>query len=350
MDVVESIGALQAQHWPALPVALWTRVRDFAPDDLYGALERRELVVGTLLRGTIHMVSAREHPNYARVAEEAAPDSWRRTKSPPGPDASALHARLLDFTRSRPREPEALANCLEEWVVAHPQALAPDELEAQRALKWRPFYRSSALVRAPLDGAWGARTPEGRLAAPGSSEAPPAADEALGAVVRSHLRAFGPAAAEDVASWIGWRTPPVRAVLEQSGELVGFEDEGGRTLYDLPDAPRPDPDVEAPVRLLPWFDSTLLAYASKRRTRILPDAQRDAVIARKNLQIRPTFLVDGLVAGTWTVESRRGEATLTLQPGKKLARATRSDLAEEAERLLRAIRPEAATHVVVWSP
>jgi Winged helix DNA-binding domain/Bacterial low temperature requirement A protein (LtrA) len=60
--LVEAVGALQAQHWPALPVALWSRVRGFAPADLPGALERGELVVGTLLRNTLHLVSAREHP------------------------------------------------------------------------------------------------------------------------------------------------------------------------------------------------------------------------------------------------------------------------------------------------
>lgn len=347
--MVESIGALQAQHWPALPVALWARARDFAPDELYGALGRRELVVGTLLRGTIHMVSAREHPSYARVVEEGASGSWRRTDAPLGPDATALEARLLEFTRSVPRRADELVSCIEEWVAANPRALASEELEAQRALRWRPVYRSSALVRAPLDGAWGAKTPEGRLAAPGPSGAPPSPDEALRAVVTSHLRAFGPAAAEDVAGWIGWRTPPVRAALERlSGELLTLADEHGRTLYDLPEAPRPDPELEAPVRLLPWFDSTLLAYVPKRRTRILPDSQRDAVFAGKNLQIRPTFLVDGLVAGTWTVERRRREATLTLKPGEKLPRQARTALVQEAERLVRAIQPEVERHSVAW--
>lgn len=347
--MVESIGALQAQYWPALPVALWSRISAFAPDDLYDALSRRELVVGTLLRGTIHMVSAREHPSYARVVEEAAPGAWRRTEAPLAPDAAGLHARLLDFARSVPRTPGELEGCLEEWVSAHPHALAPAEIEAQRALRWRPFYRSSSLVRAPLDGAWGAKTPEGRLAAPSASGSPPAPEEALRAVVLSHLRAFGPAAAEDVASWIGWRVPPVRALLERiAGELVSFEDEAGRTLHDLPAAPRPDPHVEAPVRLLPWFDSTLLAYASKRRGRILPDAHRAAVFEGRNLQIRPTFLVDGLVAGTWSLDRKRRAAALTLKPGEKLPRAVRTALAAEAERLMRAIQPADATHAVVW--
>ena len=167
-------------------------------------------------------------------------------------------------------------------------------------------------------------------------------------MVLRHLRAFGPAGPDDVAGWIGWRTPPVRAAFERLGtDLERFEDENGRALYDLPDAPRPDPETPASPRLLAAFDSVLLAYAAKRRERILPDQHRDAVYERRNLQIRPSYLVDGLVAGTWSIEVKRREATLTLRPLERLARATRSALVDEAERLVRALQAQAKGHAVV---
>ena len=128
-------------------------------------------------------------------------------------------------------------------------------------------------------------------------------------MIRRHLRAFGPASAEDVASWIGWRTPPVRAALKAMDDLDRRSTSG---LYDLPDAPRPDADTTAPPRFLAAFDSALLAYPSKRRTRLVPDELRDLVYLRKNLQVKPTFLVDGFVAGIWSIEVKRREATLTL--------------------------------------
>jgi hypothetical protein len=202
-------------------------------------------------------------------------------------------------------------------------------------------------VRAPADGAWGTKAPSALLAAPRPREAPKG-DKALDEVVRRHLRAFGPAGPDDVAGWIGWRTPPVREAFERLGaDLVRFEDEDGRALYDAPDAPRPDPDAPAPPRLLAAFDSVLLAYAAKRRERILPDEHRDAVYERRNLQIRPSYLVDGLVAGTWSIEVKRREATLTLVPLERLARATRSALVDEAERLARTLQPQAKGHAVV---
>jgi hypothetical protein len=345
VEAVEAVGALQAQQWSALPVALWSRVRGFAAEDLHAALERGDVVAGTLLRATLHLVSAREHPAYAAVVAAAGGDDWRRTDAEPGPEVSDLRAGLLAYAREAPRSGAEIATFIEDWVAGHPDAIDPAELERQRKYGWRPFLRWSAFVRAPADGRWGSKAPAALRAAPGAAD-PPDAGEALAAVIHRHLRAFGPAAADDVAGWIGWRTPPVRDALERL-ELARFDDEDGRPLYDLPGAPLPDPETPAPPRLLAAFDSALLAYAVKRRARILPEAHRDAVYERANLRIRPTFLVDGLVAGTWSSELRRREATVTLRPLERLTRATRTALVAEAEALARAVYPEARGHGVI---
>ena len=344
---VEAVGPVQAQHWPAPPVALWSRVRGFAVEDLHAALDRGDLVVGTLLRNTLHLVSAREHPGYAAVVAAAGTDDWRRTDAEPGPQAETLRDELLRHAARAPRTGEEIAAFIEDWVATHPGALAPAEVERQRQYKWRAFLRWSALVRAPADGRFGSKAPSAFRAAPRPDRAPNG-EQALAEVVRRHLRAFGPAGAEDVAGFVGLRTPPVRAALEGLGdELMRFEDSGGRALYDVPDAPRPEPDTPAPPRLLAAFDSVLLAYAANRRARILPDAHRDAVYERANLRIRPTLLVDGLVAGTWAVTVRRREAVLALRPLERVARAVRDELVAEGERLVRATHPAAASHGVV---
>jgi Winged helix DNA-binding domain len=347
VEAVEAAGSLQAQHWPALPVALWSRVRGFAPEQLYDALERGDVVVGTLLRNTLHLVSAREHPAYAAVVAAAGGDDWRRTKAEPSAEVQELRGELLAYAAEAPRSGEEIAAFIEEWVAAHPDAIDPAEVEHQRRYKWRAFLRWSAFVRAPANGRWGSKAPAAVTAAPRAAGSPDD-DEALDAVIRRHLRAFGPAGPEDVASWIGWRTPPVRAALEHlAPELALIEGDDGRPLYDLRDSPRPDPETPAPPRLLAPFDSVLLAYATARRQRILPDAHKDAIYERANLRIRPTFLVDGLVAGTWSVDMRRREATLTLKPFGRLARTARPALVEEAERLVRAVQQEAKAHRVV---
>jgi winged helix DNA-binding protein len=320
----------------------------FEVEDLRAALERRDLVAGTLLRATLHVVSAREHPAYHAVAEASGATDWWRTKADRTPAADGLRAALLDHAETA-RTGEEIAAFADAWVDAHPDAIAPEEVERQRDYAWRALGRWSALTRVPADGRWTAKAPSALLAAPGAG-APPDADEALAAVVRRHLRAFGPAAAEDVAGWIGWRTPPVRAAFDAlADDLVTVDDERGRTVYDLPGAPRPDPGTTAAPRFLAAFDSALLAYPADRRSRIVPDGLRDLVYLRRNLQIRPTFLVDGVVAGIWAIEGGRREATLALTTGTRLTKKDRTAVAKEGERLVRWARPEANSHHVVFA-
>ena len=335
-DAVEAIGALQAQHWPAVAEALATRVRGFEPAQLYRALDNGDLVVGTLIRRTLHLVSAREHPDYAAVAAASGVENWWRATTTP-PDVTALRRDLRAFA-DRPRTGDDLAAFLE---AHHGQLFDEAELTAQRAYNWRAFYTSSTLVRVPVDGVWSARSPSAYQAAPDGGARDGAArdpDAAFDAAVRCHLRAFGPAAADDVATWLGCAVPPVRRALDRI-EVETLTTDAGRTLHDLPGAPRPDPDVPVPVRLLPAFDSVLLAYAHKHRQRILPDEHRDAVYARANLRIRPALLVDGFVAGVWTIDAMRRTARLTVTPFGRLDKATRAAVAAEAERLVRVLHP-----------
>jgi Winged helix DNA-binding domain len=101
----------------------------------------------------------------------------------------------------------------------------------------------------------------------------PAAPSPEGMVER-HLAAFGPASVNDIQAWSGLTR--LREPVERLGAaLRPFRDEHGRQLYDLPDAPRPDPDAPAPPRLLPAFDNLLLAHAD--RTRVMTDEHRRRV-------------------------------------------------------------------------
>lgn len=83
--------------------------------------------------------------------------------------------------------------------------------------------------------------------------------------------------------------------------------------------------------------------------RILPDQHRAAVI-KKNGDFLPTFLVDGLVAGLWVVDSKGEEAVLTISPFEKLTRAAHRELEAQAEQLVRFVEPEATRHAVTWRP
>jgi hypothetical protein len=168
----------------------------------------------------------------------------------------------------------------------------------------------------------------------------------LRTLVRHYLAAFGPATVTDAQTWSGLKG--LRATFDaMRDELATFRDARGRELFDLPDAPRPGEEADAPVRVLPEFDSLVLAHDD--RTRVIADAHRPRVVS-KNLQVAATFLVDGVVAGTWKAGRRRGVAVLTATPfGGALARTERAALEAEGEAALRFAEPDAKAYEVAFA-
>jgi hypothetical protein len=341
-EALERIGAVQAQSWPAAAVALWTRVADFTPERLYAALDDGSLLTGLVHRGTLHLMSAREHPLYAGALEASGnADPWR-TKAERGKAAAKLRPEIAKAAKGKVLDAKDVAELAEAWVERHPGAIPDEELAKQRAVSWRTLLRGGDFVRVPSSGEWSSKAPD---AVTGPPEAK-AKGAKLDAVVLAHLRAFGPAGADDVAAWIGWRTAPVREAIERvAGDLEEIES-GKRTLYDVRGGARPDADTEAPPRFLAAFDSAILAYAPKHRTRLVPEGTFERIYNSGNLQIRPTFLLDGFVAGTWSTEVKGKKATLTFKPFARLPRGAKGALGEEGEALLAGVHPNATNRSV----
>lgn len=156
-------------------------------------------------------------------------------------------------------------------------------------------------------------------------------------MVQRYLAAFGPASVADARAWSG--VAGLREVFaELRSELRTYVDESGRELFDLPDAPEPTADLQAPPRFLPPFDATLLAHGD--RTRIMTDDVRRQVC--DGAAVAATVLVDGTVAATWTQSLSGSTAALTVQPFRPLAPPDRTALEAEGDRLLAFTDPDAA--------
>ncbi len=167
-------------------------------------------------------------------------------------------------------------------------------------------------------------------------------DAAAHALVRRYLAAFGPASVKDAERWSGMSG--LKPIFEDlRDELVTFRDDKKRELFDLRDAPRPGADLVAPVRLVPDFDNLVLGHDDRRR--IVADEHRPA-LTTKNLQVKATLLVDGFVAGTWTVERKKADATLVVTPFAALKKPVRSALEAEADALLQFVEPDATRRAV----
>ena len=315
---VERVGALQAQ-WPPSPyLALSSRLDGFDKAALMRAVERRRLVKATLMRATLHLVSAADYLAYGGLIRGARTRSLLTRASRDGivEQVEALAPRALELVSSQPRSRPELLD-----LLGLPK-LRPDD--PRPWVFWHLLTARAALVHSPEGSVWRKTT--------GGTKFVPAAtwlggdggggEEAAVQLVRRYLAAFGPAARKDVVNFTGLPLPEVDAILDRL-ELRRFE--GG--LVDLPRAPLPDPDTPAPPRFLPTWDATLLVHA--RRTGVLPEEHRPKIFGIKTPQSFPTFLLDGRVAGTWRYEGGK----IRLAPFGRLDAADRRALKEEADRL-----------------
>ncbi len=155
------------------------------------------------------------------------------------------------------------------------------------------------------------------------------------ATLRS-LAAYGPSSVADVQAWSG--LPRLADTIEGlRPRLRTFRDERGRELFDLPDAPRPDGDVPAPVRLVPEYDNLIGTRADER---FVARRHRPRVFLSA-LRLAATVLVDGFVAGTWKLERSKSAATVTIAPFAPFSPRTRKDVTAESEALVRFAEPDA---------
>jgi len=312
LPAIERLAGLQAQ-WPPSPyIGLWSRLAGFRRESLERLVLRGDVVKPTVMRGTLHLVTAREYPVYYFALEDM-PTWFDETHLA---HALAVHEDVRALAEAEP--------------LAHRDGLAyletqGHEDETERRRIFHAVRRRAHLLHTRSSATW-----KGRPTAVFEPHPLPEPMDVLAArtaLVRRYLAAFGPATRADFADWSGLRVADVAGAIDALEPLRRFRDDKGRELLDLPRAPLPPPETPAPVRFLPKWDNTLLGHAD--RTRILPEELRKAVIG-KNGDVTQTFLVDGVVAGSWSADPKGSVAIVPFAP---LPRTARREVEDEAARL-----------------
>ncbi|HEV2781876.1 MAG TPA: winged helix DNA-binding domain-containing protein [Actinophytocola sp.] len=327
VDAVEHLVGMQAQSPTAPYIGLWSRLDGFATDDLAAAITERHVVRSSLMRGTIHLVSAAD---CAALSPFLRP-LFARFVQPPPDDLDAILAAATTLLEERPC---TLTELRQQLAARRPGG--DPEVMARAAKFLLP------LVHVPPRGLWG-RSGQARLTTVRAwldRDVDPRPDPDR--VVLRYLAAYGPATVKDVQTWCG--LTGLREVFARLA-LRTFRDEDGAELFDVPDAPLPDPDTPAPVRLLPEYDNCLRSHTDRRR--VMTAAGRAALFSTKNDAPMPAFLVDGYVRGTWKLDRARTTATITVRPFTKMSKKDTTAVTAEAERLLAFAAPEAATRTVM---
>ncbi|MBP2190038.1 winged helix DNA-binding domain-containing protein [Nocardia goodfellowii] len=332
LELVRHLVAVQGQepNWPY--VGLWTRLVDFTHAELEALLHDRKLVRSTMIRRTVHLAAAEDfawlRPTMQPWIDAMLKAAYYREEIE-GVDLERLaatgRALLSGKALSRSDFGKLLA---EHFPDRHVRRLA-ESVEVM-----------VPLAHSPETGAWGRW--RNRYVTVGL------ADEWIGTplaaadpqqLIRRYLAAFGPATVADMQAWSG-TTKLAEVIDDMRSELAVFTDDQHKVLFDLPDAPLADPDLEVPVRFLPAFDNAVLGHKDRRRIIAEEDRLRIAKEASAGV---PMYLVDGFVHGRWALD----DATIRITPWYPLSSADEAAVRAEAEALLPFIAPGAEGKVVI---
>jgi hypothetical protein len=338
-EALEHLVGMQAQS-PFPPYfGLWTRLEDFQPEELSELIESRKAVRMSLMRSTIHLVTAKDaltlRPILQSVQDRAFYVASRHGPALEGLDMAALLKLSRKLVEEKPLTFTGLGKLLEKRFPGRPV----DSL----GYAARNHF---AMIQVPPRGIWG------KSGQPAHTTIEKWLGRSIGtntspdAMILRYIAAFGPASVRDAQVWSG--LPKLSDVFERlRPKLLPFRDETGRELFDIPEAPRPDPGTKVPVRFLPEYDNVLLSHAD--RTRIVSEEDRKFLFFGGGV-LTSTILVDGFVHGTWKVVRKSKAATLEISPYRPLLKKDIAALTAEGKRLLAFAATEAKHEVRFADP
>jgi DNA glycosylase AlkZ-like len=318
---IEHLVGLQAQIPNAPYIGLWTRLEGFDPGPVARLVKTGRAVRGPFLRGTLHLATARDfaaiRPLMQPVLERAMNGNFRKQLA--GLNTKAVGAAGAVIIDNQPQNGAELGRLLKkQWPGYDARSLG---YAVQCVVP---------VVQLPPRGVWGANGPVTWTTAEAWIGRKMSERPSIDKMVLRYLAAFGPATVMDIRAWSG--VAGLRETIDRlRRRLRTFRNERGHELFDLPDAPRPEPDTPAPPRFLPFYDNALLGHAD--RTRVIADGAGARSFPNDGLLVG-TVLLDGFLGARWKILRNRGRATLIVEHFDPLAKRDRAALAEEGVRLL----------------
>jgi hypothetical protein len=331
VTISRDICGVQAQVMSAAYLQLWARNHAITRAQVETALwKNRTLVKTSLMRQTLHVIPADEFLVYVAALKTSR---------------VAAVLRVMARCGIEREEGEALTPLIMEVLSAGPlgraainAALRPKV--SKRVRGW--MEKVWSIVRLPVS--------EG-LVCYGAGEnnevsfirvdhwLPDLKAKAISptkaqcTLFRKYLGAYGPATLSDFSHWSGIPMQEVRAlgplVESQMVEVPGGNKSCFLLREDAADLNR-DCGSECCIRLLPHFDSYLLAHREKDH---LLSSKHYKRVYRNQGWISPVVLIGGVIAGVWSYKVQNKKLLVTIEPFGKLSRSVRAGIESEAEHL-----------------
>lgn len=334
VSVCRDVGGIQAQVMSAAELALWTRRRSTRRGEVQAALwQHRDLVKTTSLRMTLHLIPARDFRMYITAMRASSMRSVYRTLKRIGAGPAHVDTMMT-----------VVMDALADGPKTQQDLLARARVRASRGMRIWLKYAWSAMRPAILEGLICYGPPRGSEATfvrvdqwlqrqddPGEKHEHDESDARI-ELARRFLSAFGPATHRDFSKWSGLKTSETRPVFDRLAGLIEPVAVDGATSFILKrdrDA-LADASLDHEPRLLPSFDTFLLAHAEKGH---MVDASFYKRVYRNQGWLSPVVLVGGRIVAVWFLEQRAKAFTVDVRPSAPLGARVRDGIDREADAL-----------------
>jgi hypothetical protein len=347
-EMVERLVGMQAQVPRDPYIGLWSRIVAFDPESLEAPVSSRDALRMTLMRTTLHLVTAGDAGPLRQVLQGVCERAFGRSpfaRALTGLDVAEVCRVGRTLLAERPLTVSELGRDLAaRWPNRDPTSLAYAVRYLVPVVQVPPrgLFRQTGAPRITTLETW-LGSSAATAVAPAAAAAPARDPDPAEDVIVRYLRAFGPATAADVSSW-SWLTAVGPRLERLRPRLRTYRDEKGRRLFDVEDGRFADGSEPAPTRFLGEFDNLFLAHAD--RSRVTGDLRWGTEYARKG-----SIFVDGFLAGAWFVRRDGRRHHLVLEARRELSTRERRSVTEEADGLRAFLAPVAPITAIeaAWS-
>lgn len=321
-EVVEWFGAMQAQDLASGEWSFGVRSAGLTQAQVHQATVDRTILRTWPMRGTVHFVPPRDARWMLEVTGTRALAGAARRREQLGLTESIVDT-AAQVLREALRGGECLtrAECVQVLVDAGVHTAAPHGYHllwyaSQIGVTCIGPQRGKDQTFVLLDE-W---VPDPRRMD---------RDEALAVLALRYVRSHGPVTRHDLARWTGLTVGDAARAIALAGDELVPVDVGGTDMVIAAAQLEGDRRELPDVLLLPGFDEYMLGY--KDRTAMLTDEQFELVVPGRNGVFKPTVVVDGRVAGTWSRKVRAAHVDVVVAPFGALSRVARRGVARAAE-------------------
>ena len=332
LELVGRLGGLHAQLMSSAELTLWARVRKLEPGALARALwEDRTLVKTWAMRGTLHVLPARELPMWQAALgtyRHYLKPSWLRAFGVTVEDLDAVLAAVADALDGQVLTRDELADAVAKRTGS---AELGDKMRQSWGALLKPAAFRGLLCFAPNRGQRVCFTrPDSWLGRWETHDA----DHALAEVTRRFLAVNGPVTRDDFGRWLALAPAPAGKLIQQLGtEVAEVDVEGTRAWMLAGDVARARAASGlTSVRLLPAFDQWVIA-ATRHAERLMAGPFRSRVY-RSQGWISPVLVVGGRIDGVWRHERSGRRLVVEISPFVEVPERARAGAEHEARRLV----------------